>query len=211
MLKMKNILKQFKSEKMKKLFFLPAATFILATTVNAQTNEDPAKNDMATTSIGKSGSLMKKEKKEERKELRKLKGNEVSYQAKQAFYRDFENIQVSQWERLDNFDETTFIKDGQAMSAFYDYDAQLVGTTANKTFTDLPANAQKYIDKKYADYTIGDVLFFDDNELNETDMILYNTQFDDQDSYFVELNKDNKKIVLQVAMNGDVSFFTRLK
>jgi len=196
---------------MKKLFFLPAATFILAATVNAQTNDDPAKNDMARTDIGKSGSLMKKEKKEERQELRKLKGNEASYQAKQAFYRDFGNIPVSQWERLDNFDEATFIKDGQAMSAFYDYDAQLVGTTADKTFTDLPAAAQKYIDKKYSDYSIGDVLFYDDNELNETDMILYNTQFDDKDSYFVELKKDNKKIVLQVTMDGEVSYFTRLK
>ena len=194
---------------MKKLFFLSAAAVILAATVNAQITPASLKSEIKVDK--KVESNIKKEKKEDRKELRKLKGNEVSYQAKQAFARDFAGVTFMSIERLDNFDEFTFTKDGQTISAFYDWDSKLVGTTQNKTFSDLPAKAQKFINEKYAGYTQGDVLFYDDNEMNETDMVLYGNQFDDEDSYFVELQKDNKKIVLNVNMNGDVEYYTRLR
>jgi hypothetical protein len=194
---------------MEKLFVLSAATFILAATVNAQTTAASLQSDMK---LGKkAGANIKKEKREERKELRQLNGSEASYQSKQQFIRDFGDIPVSQWERLNNFDEATFTKDGHVMSAFYDADAKLVGTTQNKTFADLPAKAQQLINENYKGYTAGEVMFFDDNEFNQTDMILFGRQFDDEDSYFVEMSKDNKKIVLHVRMDGDVSYFTRLR
>ena len=97
------------------------------------------------------------------------------------------------------------------MSAYYDIDANLIGTTMDKTFDDLPAKAQKYINSKYGSYSKSGVIFFDDNEFNETDMVLYNQPFEDADNYFVELQKDNKEIILRVNMNGDVSFFKQLK
>jgi hypothetical protein len=87
----------------------------------------------------------------------------------------------------------------------------LVGTTSPKTFTDIPVTAQKYINAKYRGYSKTNVLFFDDNELNDTNMILYGDQFDDADNYFVELRKNNKEIILQVSMNGEVSFFKQLR
>jgi hypothetical protein len=39
----------------------------------------------------------------------------------------------------------------------------------------------------------------------------YGQQFDDEDKYFVELQNDKEKIVVQVNMAGDVSFFRTLK
>ena len=66
------------------------------------------------------------------------------------------------------------------------------------------------INIQYSNYNIGDIIFFDDKELNETDMVLFDNQFDDIDSYFVELKKDNHKIVLEVSIEGDVSYFIRL-
>ena len=42
-------------------------------------------------------------------------------------------------------------------------------------------------------------------------MTLYGTQFDDEDSYFVEMQKGDKKIVLKVKMDGEVFFFKQLK
>ena len=53
-------------------------------------------------------------------------------------------------------------------------------------------------------------MFFDDNEWNETDMILYGNQFADADNYFVELKKDNKEIILQVNPIGNVSILKQL-
>lgn len=62
--------------------------------------------------------------------------------------------------------------------------------------------------KKYKGYTADAVIYFDDNEYNDTDMILYGQQFADEDNYFVELVKGSKKIVLRSNMAGDVSFFS---
>ena len=53
-------------------------------------------------------------------------------------------------------------------------------------------------------------MFFDDNELNETDMILWAIQFDDKDLYFVELAKDANKIIVMCNLEGEVSFFKQL-
>jgi hypothetical protein len=149
----------------------------------------------------------KKELKTERKALRKLEGTKVSELAKTHFYADFGKVSDAVWKRVDTYDEVMFTKDGKKMKAFYDYNANLVGTTSHKKFTDLPANAQREIKKKYKDYTIGSVVFFDDNEANDTDMIMYGMQFDDADNYFVELTKANKTTILQVNRAGDISFF----
>ena len=193
---------------MKKVFFLSATAAILMVSTYAQSDESSAKNDIAN--LNKEEAVIKKEKKEDKKELKKLYGNKASYRAKEAFYRDFGTIPVSKWERTINFDEATFTKDGQQMKAFYDSDAQLVGTISPKTFADLPANAQKVINKRYKDYTIGDVRLFDDNEWNETDMVLYGQQFQDADNYFAELTKADKKIVVKVNMEGEVEYFKQM-
>lgn len=193
---------------MKKIFLLVAASFIGAATVNAQNIPATLKTEIIANKEG--SKTLKKDEREERKALRKLNGTEVSYQSQQAFERDFPNITPTSKERLDNFDEFTFTKGDKTKSAFYDADAKLVGTTENATFNQLPASAREYIQKNYPGYKTKGVLFFDDNELNATDMILFGLQFDKKDSYFVEMGKGNKTIVLQVYKTGEVLYFTRL-
>ena len=194
---------------MKKLLILSAAV-ILTATMYAQNDETAGKNDIAALN-DHNNNATKTEKKEKRKKLKKLSGSEVSSLSKAEFYSDFRDLPVSKWERNANFDVATFTKDGQQMQAFYDDNSKLVGTVSNKTFADLPAKGQKIITERYKDYKAGDVIFFDDNELNETDMVLYDEQFDDADNYFVELTKDDKKIIVEVTMGGDVGHFTRMK
>lgn len=194
---------------MKKLLMFSMATLFLTTAIDAQTREASIKRDIA--SLNRKEEIIKKEKKNDRKALRKLEGKEVSYQAKQAFETDFGNMPVTRWRRTINFDEATFTKGGQTMTAFYDADAKLVGTTSHKTFSDIPSNAQKFINTKYKGYSKTAVVFFDDNEANETDMMMYGNQFNDADNYFVELKKDNNEIIVEVNMSGDVSFFKLLK
>lgn len=139
------------------------------------------------------------------------KPKKVSEITKDQFYRDFGNIKVMQWERAKYFDKATFIKDGQITSAYYDDAPALIGTTTSKTFNDLPAAAQTKIEKDYKDYSVGDIILFDDNELNETDMVLYNQSFEDADNYFIELKKDNSKTVVKSDMSGNVSYFSKLQ
>jgi len=190
---------------MKKILFSSVSLLLAVATLQAQPEFASVKEDIKKDK--QEESISRKDKKEERKELRKLEGREVSYQSKQQFYEDFGNVPDVSWERTKFFDEATFTKDGAPMKAFYDMHAELVGTTTPKTFADLPVAAQKYIQKHYEGYDYGPVLMYDDNEYNETDMLLYGKQFEDEDTYFIEVSKDNKQTILEVTMNGEVGFF----
>jgi hypothetical protein len=148
--------------------------------------------------------------KTERVPLKKLAGTAVSETAKKNFMTDFSATTNAQWKRVGTYDEVTFTKDGQKLTAYYDGEGNLVGTTATKKFTDLPAKGQAEIKAKYKDYTIGPVIFFDDNDKNDTDMILWSQQFDDEDLYFVELSKGADKLVVKVDLAGLVTLFKKL-
>jgi hypothetical protein len=154
--------------------------------------------------------VRKEAKKNARKALRKLERNEVSTISKNSFYADFGNVPDVKWTKAEYLDEARFTKDGKQLTAFYDYDGKLVGTTQVKTFADLPPKGQSEIKKRYKDYTIGPVIFFDDNEFNDSDMLLYGLQFQDEDNYFVELTKGNSKEVVRVDTMGAVYFFKQL-
>lgn len=166
---------------------------------------------VAQGQTAKSGNAQTKEtKKEQRVALRKLEGKAVSQTAKNSFNADFGKLPNVQWRRIETFDEASFIKDGKEMKAFYDYEGKLVGTTKIVTFADVPAKGQQEIKARYKDYSIGPVVFFDDNELSATDMLLYGVQFEDADNYFVELTKGTSKIVIQVNTMGEIFFFKQL-
>ena len=160
---------------------------------------------------GQTKETQKKEAKESRKELKKLEGTAVSTIAKNNFTTDFGNVPNVVWKRDGTYDEATFTKNGKQMKAFYDIDGKMVGTSEPSTFAAIPIKGQEQIKKEYKDYTVGPVLFYDDNEANTTDMILYGVQFDDADNYLVELTKGTKKIVVQVNKEGSVYFLTELK
>ncbi len=193
---------------MKKSVFLVAAFISFSSLVNAQ---DPAIIKKEIKTISKQESALKKEKKEERKALRKLNGQEVSVQSKDQFASDFAKVTDVKWKRNAYFDEATFMKDGKVTVSYYDHASKLVGTTAVVSFAELPQNAQKYIKNKFKDYSIGSVIFFDDNEFNDTDMLLYGLQFDDEDNYFVELIKNSTKTLVRVRPDGEVFYFTEIK
>ncbi|MEJ0106027.1 MAG: hypothetical protein WDO19_27285 [Bacteroidota bacterium] len=148
-------------------------------------------------------------KRESRKTERESKRNErtASYQSQDAFMHDFADALNVNWRVTDAFDEATFDLNGITMTAYYDADDELVGTTTEKTFNDIPMKAQEHIKKFYSDYKPVSVIMFDDNENNETDMVLYNSAFEDEDNYFVMLKNDKETVILKVSMDGDTSFF----
>jgi hypothetical protein len=195
---------------MKKLMVLLVMIITTATVSIQAQNNDPitTKKEMR-----KEKKEMRKEKHKERKELKKLEGKDVSFQAKQQFAIDFGNVPDPQWTRTLYFDEVTFTdKDGRPTTAYYDDMAQLVGTSSPRKFSDLPMNAQTAIAKDYLDYTDAPVIFYDDNENNDTDMFIYGVQLNGADNYFIELkDKKNNPIVLRIDMDGEVSYFTEMK
>ncbi|MEO6286503.1 MAG: hypothetical protein ABIN80_26575 [Dyadobacter sp.] len=152
----------------------------------------------------------KKELKAEKREARHDRPISVSVKSKNSFLSDFGNVGHVEWVATPQFDEATFTKEGKTLTAYYDFHSELVGTTSNKKIADLPAAALNEIKKEYKDYVIGAVILFDDNELNDTNMLLYGTQFEDADHYFVTITKGKHEEVLKVNMDGGVSFFRTL-
>ncbi|MCX6240168.1 MAG: hypothetical protein NTY07_21945 [Bacteroidia bacterium] len=185
---------------MKKLAILSMAFLFVVSVSNLQAQE--SKKEVKKEE--------KKEAKAERKALRILEGSEVSVASKNSFNADFGALPNVIWQRSQNFDEATFTKNGQKMTAYYDFESKLVGTTSNITLSDAPSNVQKVIKDKYKNYKIGPVIFFDDNEANQTDMLLRGIQFDDEDNYFAELTKGNSTIMVRVDSEGRVYFFKKL-
>jgi hypothetical protein len=197
---------------MKKLL-LPLFGLLLASSLmQAQTTAPRAIFVVVDTKPDKSPQDVAKDlNKDINKVLKKLKGADVSEQSKSGFAAQFGNIPDVQWERQDYFDVANFTKDGQKMKAYFDVNGELVGTITDKTFEDLPAKAREYIQKKYPDHIIGDVIMYTDNQNEEGDILLFGTEMESATNYFVELRKDNKRIILKVSPDGDVSFFKELK
>jgi hypothetical protein len=150
-------------------------------------------------------------KKHAKKVLKKLTGAKVSDQSKATFYLQFGNVSNVQWERQDFFDVAAFEKDGKQMKAYFDNDGELVGTSIQANMKALPVKAQREIARKYPDYSVGDVILYDDNNEQISDIILFGTQMESADNYFVDLKKDNKRVIVEVSPEGRVSLFKELK
>lgn len=159
----------------------------------------------------KQGKSVSSSKKHVKKVLKRLTGTKVSEQSQASFYVQFGNVPRVQWNRQDFFDMATFTKDGKEMKAYFDNDGELVGTSITTNMKALPVKAQLEIAKKYGDYTVGDVILYDDNNEQISDIILYGTQMESADNFFVELKKDNKRVIAEVSPEGRVSTFKELK
>jgi len=186
---------------MKNVIIIGSLLVFTATTAFAQ--DEMVYNEPA-------GFILHKTTKAQREENRLIRREKAaispSYMTEQNFMIDFPKATNVSWKRAD-FEEASFTWNGKEMNAFYDLDNTLIGTTSPASYSDLPANAQKEIEKFYKGYTPKSVILYDDNEFNDTDMILYGNQFEDEDNYFVEMTNNNKTVVLQVNMEGFVSFF----
>ena len=156
------------------------------------------------------GNSKPREQKKEMKALKKLQGNVVSATAKNSFAVDFSDVKNVTWQRGVMFDEAVFTKNGSQMTAYYDENGKLVGTTQEKGFKDLPAKGQQELNGKYKDYQVSKIIFFDDNELNDTDMYLYGIQFEDEDNYFAELQKGAQKLIVRIDAKGNVELFKKI-
>ncbi len=194
---------------MKKLFVLTASAFCFISAGKAQNNNVIVTNDFAMQS--RTEALISKDIKEQLAEKRKLELKEVSDRTMTQFYADFGALPIVETGTIPGFDKVTFLKDGKEKTAYYDNNYDLVGTIEVRLFEDLPGDAQDYINRRFNDFTVKAVRFYDDNEANDTNMYLYDQQFADEDSYFVELEKDSKTVLLHVTLNGTVYYFSQLR
>jgi hypothetical protein len=190
-----------KLKTMKKIVLVTAAIVTAGFFISANAGINSFKSDKETKK------LIRKEKREKRKELWM---HSVNVGTENQFYIDFPGAKDVSWTES-VFAEATFHDGDILKTAYYDTNQELVGTTSVVDYSALPDKAKKYIDKKYPGYSVENVILFDDNEANNTDMFLFNSPFADEDNYFPVLSKGSKQIILKVNMDGMVSFFQEYK
>jgi hypothetical protein len=195
---------------MKKSIVIAAVLILFAKIANAQVDSKSILTN-EITSPNSQESVIKKEKDAHKKAFTNLKSTDISYQTREQFIRDFGDIPIISAKKTNHFEEIVFEKDGKNMTAYYDIDSKLVGTTSQKAFEDLPGKAQIYILEKYPNQHVEEVIMFDDDEQNDTDMYYRGRMFEDADNYFVELKQDNTRTILKVTLEGGVTYFATIK
>jgi hypothetical protein len=111
-----------------------------------------------------------------------------------AFFAGATNIQ---WKTGSVFVKASFTQNEQQWEAFYDMEGELVGTSRNIAFTQLPAKAAACITKKYAEYAVKETIEFN----NEKEGLVY----------YVSLVNNGVKLIMEVTASGDVSVFKKSK
>lgn len=130
----------------------------------------------------------------------------ASLEIKQQFNFDFPNATNPSWKR-DFFNEVTFNNGGITEKAFYDDNNELVGTTRNASFSELPEKAKKEITERYPAYKVDQIILYEDNPDNDTELRLYSTPFENHDNYFVVISNGNQEKILRAEKDGEVSIF----
>ena len=138
------------------------------------------------------------------------KKSSASALSKLNFNKDFGIIKNVTWYRKGDFDVASFTKNNTRMTAYFGMQSELVGTITDKTYADLPAEGRKEIKDQYNGYTVGQIVYFKTYTPNDNYIVLYGTQIENTDSYYVELSKNNKNIVVRVNPLGNVSYFNKM-
>lgn len=110
-----------------------------------------------------------------------------------AFSTEFASATDVDWSVNSQFVQASFNLDGKKINAFYSFNGDMIGTSHTATLDLLPQRVQNTIAKKYAGYTIGEIMHFENS---------------DEKAYYISAENDHKTLVLKV-LNNHVSVFKK--
>lgn len=151
---------------------------------------------------------MMREVREEKRQIKEL--NNIPETIMNKFNLNFPNAKDVAWSVPADYVQVDFTLKNKHKEAYYDYNNHLIGMSHFLSYDALPAKSRDRIAKDYKGYTPVKTMFYDDNEDNDLNMVLFG-QMLPKDSYFVQLKKGSKNIVLQVDTDGEVSFFSDMQ
>lgn len=99
------------------------------------------------------------------------------------------------WTKSAKFRKASFTKDGARMTAFYNWQNELIATTQIVDVTELPAQAISNL-----------VKYFPGNKMGE--IIRYKN---DETVYFVNLINEKEDFIVKVDENNSINYFKKLK
>lgn len=115
-----------------------------------------------------------------------VEGDKVTAPVKAGFKKDFMQAANVVWERVSDFYFAEFLVNGKSMSAAYNEDGELVGTSQTISSEVLPGDISKAIADKYAGYKVSGTA----TEVN----------YDGGTSYYLTVENDSQ--VLKLKCNG---------
>jgi len=126
----------------------------------------------------------------------------VSYAVLNQFNAEFKGAKEAAWTVTSQSQKVSFVLDGVKMTAFYSLSGEFLGTTTAVDYKVIAAADQKEIAAKYADYTVAEVIKYQ-NDGSNPDI--------DSLTYFVDLKNVNSELVLRVTPGEGVHFFKKVK
>jgi hypothetical protein len=121
------------------------------------------------------------------------------------FLENFSGAENVSW-RIDNsYIRVDFTLNNVQQKAYYSYDGDLVASMRDINYGELPASVQNEISKKYKDYTVTETVQYSDTNPDD-DVYVFGAP-DENPAYFVELQKGNKNITLEVTDSGALNLF----
>ncbi len=116
----------------------------------------------------------------------------ANVKAQQQLSSDFKDASKVSWSTKANLLEASFEWNGQQLHTFYNQDGEQVAISREVTMDKLPIKAIQAIREKYSDYKAGEAIELSNDEgLN----------------YYLSLENGNKKVILNVSANGQISVF----
>lgn len=119
----------------------------------------------------------------------------VSGYTKSTFNSHFTGAENVTWSSSARFQKATFTKNGKTMTAFYDGQNELVGTTQLVNITDLDPVAIKNLVKNYPNYQMGEIIKYSGNTV----------------VYYVNLKNETENFLVEITPAMAVRFFKTLK
>ena len=119
----------------------------------------------------------------------------LSFKLNSVFKKAYPAAVNVSWKTNESFTTISFTVNKQHMQAFYNNDGQLLATSRPVELSNLPMAAIQRIHERYNGYTATEAIEFNHAEEGA--------------SYYISLQKEGKKVVLNVSSQGDLSVFKK--
>jgi hypothetical protein len=113
-----------------------------------------------------------------------------------AFQKEFSFAQNVKWQIKGEFAQVNFSVNDHGFIAWYNSNAELVGTARNILYMQLPLSVIRTLEKDFADASLSGFV-----EITR----------DDETLYQVHAERKNKKLLLEVSPGGNVMMVKRIK
>ncbi len=111
------------------------------------------------------------------------------------FLKEFKNAANISWVRTGDYTEAIFDWNGIKSQAFFSQEGNLVAFAQNVSIEYLPQKALNILETKYSKYKISEV-----SKIEHADV---------GTKYYIALENDTKKLILESDMNGSISVFQK--